>query len=186
VQNEEGAHVTVSSWRRVDDNAIPARGKITGAYINSAFIKTDALLNGFDEAVVLTRDGHVSEGSAENFFMLRDGVVYTPPVKDNILEGITRRTVMTLLRDDLGVDVIERSIDRTELYIADELWFTGTGVQIAAITRIDHREVGAHRGKMGPLVGELRDLYFDVVRGKVPKYRHWNTPVYVNERTAAD
>lgn len=186
VQNEEGAHVTVSSWRRVDDNAIPARGKITGAYINSAFIKTDALLNGFDEAVVLTRDGHVSEGSAENFFMLRDGVVYTPPVKDNILEGITRRTVMTLLRDDLGVDVLERSIDRTELYIADELWFTGTGVQIAAITRIDHREVGSHRGKMGPLVGELRDLYFDVVRGKVPKYRHWNAPVYVNERTAAD
>jgi branched-chain amino acid aminotransferase len=184
VDNEEGAHVTVSAWRRVDDNAIPARGKITGAYINSAFIKTDALLNGFDEAVVLTRDGHVSEGSAENIFMLRDGVVYTPPVKDNILEGITRRTVMTLLRDDLGVDVIERSIDRTELYIADELWLCGTGVQIAAIARIDHRPVGA--GKMGPLVSELRELYFNVVRGRVAKYRHWNTPVYVKEATAAD
>jgi branched-chain amino acid aminotransferase len=180
VQNEEGAHVTISAWRRVDDNAIPARGKITGAYINSAFIKTDALLNGFDEAVVLTRDGHVSEGSAENFFMLRDGVVYTPPVKDNILEGITRRTVMTLVRDELGVDVVERSIDRTELYIADEMWFTGTGVQIAAITRIDHRPVGngAQTGKMGPLVSELRELFFNIMRGKVAKYRHWNQPVY--------
>jgi branched-chain amino acid aminotransferase len=189
VENEEGAHVTISAWRRVDDNAIPARGKITGAYINSAFIKTDALLNGFDEAVVLTRDGHVSEGSAENIFMLRDGVVYTPPVKDNILEGITRRTLMTLLRDDLGVDVVERSIDRTELYIADEIWLCGTGVQIAAATRIDHRPVGS--GKMGPLVSELRELYFNVVRGKVAKYRHWNTPVYASqpvtkEASAAD
>jgi branched-chain amino acid aminotransferase len=176
VENEEGAHVTISGWRRVDDNAIPARGKISGAYVNSAFIKTDALHSGFDEAIVLTRDGHVSEGSAENVFMLRDGVVFTPPVKDNILEGITRRTVMTLLRDELGVDVVERSIDRTELYVADELWFTGTGVQIAAITRIDHRPVGT--GKMGPLVGDLRDLFFDMVRGRVAKYRHWCQPVY--------
>lgn len=183
VDKEEGAHVTVSSWRRVDDNAIPARGKITGAYINSAFAKTDALEAGFDEAIVLNRDGHVSEGSAENIFMLRDGIVYTPSVTDNILEGITRRTVITLLRDELGMDVVERSIDRTELYVADELWFCGTGVQICAITQIDHRPVGT--GKMGPLVGELRDLYFDVVRGRVPKYRHWNTPVYVTEKTLA-
>lgn len=180
VENEEGAHVTISSWRRVDDNAIPARGKITGAYINSAFVKTDALAAGFDEAIVLNRDGHVSEGSAENIFMLRDGVVATPSVKDNILEGITRRTVMTLLRDELGMEVVERSIDRTELYVADELWFTGTGVQIAAITRIDHRPVGG--GKMGPLVGELRDLYFNVVRGRAPKYRHWCQPVYATEK----
>ena len=184
VDNEEGAHVTISSWRRVDDNAIPARGKITGAYINSAFAKTDALASGFDEAIVLNRDGHVSEGSAENIFMLRDGVVVTPSVKDNILEGITRRTLMTLLRDELGMDVVERSIDRTELYVADEVWFCGTGVQIAAITRIDHRPVGS--GKMGPLVSELREVYFDVVRGRSAKYRHWNTPVYVTETVAAD
>jgi branched-chain amino acid aminotransferase len=184
VDNEEGAHVTISSWRRVGDNSIPARGKITGAYVNSAFIKTDAQVAGYDEGIALNRDGHVAEGSAENLFMLRDGVVITPPVNDNVLEGITRRTIMTLVRDELGVEVIERSIDRSELYVADELWFCGTGVQIAAICHIDHRAVGT--GKMGPLVSDLRELYFDVVRGRVPKYRHWNTPVFVKEGAAAD
>lgn len=176
VENDNGAHVTISSWRRVDDNAIPARGKITGAYINSAFVKTDAVRSGFDEAIVLTRDGHVSEGSAENIFMVRDGVIYTPPVKDNILEGITRRTLMTLAREEMGLTVVERSIDRTELFIADEVWLCGTGVQIAVVTRIDHRPVGA--GVVGPIMTELRDLFFRVVRGRLPKYRHWNTPVY--------
>ena len=176
VENDEGAHVTISSWRRVDDNAIPARGKITGAYVNSAFIKTDALAAGFDEAIVLNQDGHVSEGSAENIFMLRDGVVVTPAGHDNILQGITRRTLIRLIRDELGMEVVERSIDRTELYIAEELWFSGTGVQIAAITHIDHRPIG--NGKMGPLVSELRDLFFAVVRGRHPKYRHWCMPVY--------
>lgn len=176
VDNEEGAHVTISSWRRVDDNSIPARGKITGSYANSAFIKTDALMAGFDEAIVLNQDGHVSEGSAENLFMLRDGIVVTPPGSDNILQGITRRTLIRLIRDELGLEVMERSIDRTELYLAEELWFSGTGVQIAAITRIDHRPVAD--GKMGPVVREVRDLFFDVVRGRHPKYRHWCTPVY--------
>jgi len=183
VENDEGAHVTISSWRRVEDNSIPARGKITGAYVNSAFAKTDALLAGFDEAIVLNQDGHVSEGSAENLFMLRDGVVVTPPGHDNILQGITRRTLIKLLRDEMGMEVVERSIDRTELYLAEELWFSGTGVQMAAITHIDHRPVG--EGKMGPLVGELRDLFFDVVRGRVPKYRHWCQPVYVTEKASA-
>jgi branched-chain amino acid aminotransferase len=183
VENDEGAHVTISSWRRVEDNSIPARGKITGAYINSAFAKTDALMAGYDEAIVLNQDGHVSEGSAENLFMLRDGVVVTPPGHDNILQGITRRTIIKLLREEMGLEVAERSIDRTELYLAEELWFTGTGVQIAAITRIDHRPIG--EGKMGPLVTELRDLFFDVVRGRVPKYRHWCQPVYVNEPVSA-
>lgn len=183
VENDEGAHVTISSWRRVEDNSIPARGKITGAYVNSAFAKTDALLSGFDEAIVLNQDGHVSEGSAENLFMLRDGVVVTPPGHDNILQGITRRTLIKLLHDDMGMEVVERSIDRTELYLAEELWFSGTGVQIAAITRIDHRPIG--EGRMGPVVGELRDLFFDVVRGRVPKYRHWCQPVYVNEPVSA-
>lgn len=176
VDNEEGAHVTISSWRRVDDNSIPARGKITGSYANSAFIKTDALMAGFDEAIVLNQDGHVSEGSAENLFMLRDGIVVTPPGSDNILQGITRRTLIRLIRDELGLEVMERSIDRTELYLAEELWFSGTGVQIAAITRIDHRPVAD--GKMGPVVREVRDLFFEVVRGRHPKYRHWCTPVY--------
>ena len=184
VDNEEGAHVTISSWRRVSDNTIPARGKISGSYVNSAFIKTDALVAGYDEAIVLNRDGHVAEGSAENIFMLRDGVVVTPPVTDNVLEGITRRTVMTLVRDELGMEVQERSIDRSELYLADELWFSGTGVQIASITRIDHRPIGT--GKMGPLVSDLRELFFDIMRGRVAKYRHWNTPVFVTEASAAD
>ncbi len=176
VDNEEGAHVTISSWRRVDDNAIPARGKITGSYANSALIKTDALLAGFDEAIVLNQDGHVSEGSAANLFMLRDGIVVTPPGSDNILQGITRRTLIRLIRDELGLEVLERSIDRTELYLAEELWFSGTGVQMAAITRIDHRPVG--KARMGPIVHELRDLFFNVVRGRHPKYRHWCMPVY--------
>jgi branched-chain amino acid aminotransferase len=184
LDDEEGCHITVSSWQRVNDNSIPARGKITGSYVNSAFIKTDAQLSGYDEAIALNQDGHVAEGSAENFFMLRDGVVLTPPVTDNVLEGITRRTIITLVRDELGMDVVERSIDRSELYIADEMWLCGTGVQIAAMTKIDHRPVGT--GKMGPVVSELRELYFDIVRGRNAKYRHWNTPVYVTEPSAAD
>jgi branched-chain amino acid aminotransferase len=176
IDQEEGAHVTFSSWRRVDDNAIPARGKISGAYANSALIKSDAVLSGFDEALVLNADGHLSEGSAENVFIVRDGVAVTPPVTDNILEGITRRTVLHLLSDELGVEVLERPIDRTEVYLADEAFFCGTGVQIAAIVRVDHRPIGT--GQMGPITAQLRDLYFDVVRGKVARFRPWCTPLY--------
>jgi branched-chain amino acid aminotransferase len=176
VDREDGAHVTVSGWRRVDDNAVPARGKLTGAYLNSAFAKTDAMLSGFDEALVLTQDGHVAEGSAENLFMLRNGVAITPPITDNVLEGITRRTLITLLRDELGLEVQERSIDRSELFVCDELWMCGTGVQMVAITKVDHRPVAT--GRLGPVFTRLRDLYFDVIRGRVPKYRHWNEPVY--------
>lgn len=176
LEKEEGAHACVSSWRRIDDNAVPARAKITGAYINSAFAKTEAVRNGFDEAIVLTTDGHVSEGSAENLFIVRNGALITPPVTDNILEGITRNVLMQLARDELGLSVIERPIDRTELYVADEAFFCGTGVQVAAITRIDHRPVGS--GQPGPIVKSLRALYFDVVRGQAPKYRQWCTPVY--------
>ena len=176
LENEEGSRVTFSSWRRIDDNTIPARGKITGAYANSAFIKTDAALAGFDEALVLNQDGHVAEGSAENFFIVRDGVVITPPIHANILEGITRRTVIQLMQDELNLEVQVRQIDRTEVFIADEAFFCGTGVQIVAIAEVDHRKVGD--GKMGPVVRDLRQLYFDVVRGKVPRYCHWNMPVY--------
>ena len=176
VPNEEGTSVTFSSWRRVDDNVIPARGKVIGAYINSALIKTDAQRAGFDEALVLNQDGHVSEGSAANFFMLRDEEVITPPVTDNILEGITRRTVIQLLRHEMGLEVIERPIDRTEVYLAEEAFFCGTGVQIAAITSVDHRPIGT--GRIGPVVSKLRELYFDVVTGRVEKYRFWNAPVY--------
>jgi branched-chain amino acid aminotransferase len=176
VENEEGSHVTVSSWRRIDDNMIPARGKIAGSYVNSAFIKTDAQRSGFDEAIVLNQDGHVAEGSAENFFLIRKGVVCTPPVTENILEGITRKTVIMLLRDELGCEVVERPIDRTEIYLAEEAFFCGTGVQIAAITCVDHRPVGT--GQMGPITGELRKVYFNAVRGNTPKYRESCVPVY--------
>lgn len=176
VSNDTDAHVTVSSWRRIDDNTIPARGKISGAYVNSALIKTDAVRAGFDEALVLTQEGHVSEGSAENVFIVRDGVLITPPVTENILEGITRRSVMELAREELGIPVVERPIDRTEIYICDELFLTGTAAQITAVTRVDHRPVG--NGKMGPITSKLRELFEKVVRGKMPKYRHWNVPVY--------
>jgi len=183
IQKEEGAHVTFSSWRRVDDNAIPARGKISGAYVNSALIKSDALLAGFDEALVLNADGHLAEGSAENVFIIKNGVAVTPPVTDNILEGITRRTIMHLLQHELGLQVVERPIDRTEVYLAEEVLFCGTGVQVAAITRVDHRPIG--HGTMGLVTKRLRDLYFDVVRGNVPSYAHWCTPVYAQESIAA-
>ena len=176
VANEEGMHVTISSWRRVDDNVIPARGKIAGAYVNSAFSKTDALRSGFDEVLVLNQDGHICEGSAANFFMLRDGVWATPPVTENVLEGITRRTIMQIMRDDFGWEVVERRIDRTEIYIADEAFLCGTGVQISAIARVDHRNVGS--GKLGEDTAKLRDFYNDMVHGRSAKYRHWCHPVY--------
>jgi branched-chain amino acid aminotransferase len=177
VTNDTDAHVTISSWRRVDDNAIPARGKISGAYANSALVKTDAVRAGFDEALVLTQEGHISEGSAMNVFIVRGGSVITPPITDNILEGITRRTVMELVRKELGLPVIERPIDRTEVYLCEEVFMTGTAAQITAVTRVDYRPVGS--GIMGPIAAQLRRLFDDAVRGRNPKYRHWNVPVYV-------
>ncbi len=176
VANDANAHVTFSSWRRVDDNVIPARGKIAGAYANSALIKTDAVRAGFDEALVLNQDGHVSEASAMNVFMVRNGALVTPPVTDNILEGITRRSVIELAKEELGIPVIERSIDRTEVYLCDELFLTGTAAQITAVTRVDYRSVGA--GQMGPITAKLREIYNDVLHGRSPKYCLWNTPVY--------
>ncbi len=183
VANDTGAHLTFSSWRRVDDNIIPARGKITGAYANTAFIKTDAMRAGFDEALVLNIDGHLSEGSAENIFMVRDGVLITPPITDNILEGITRRTVITLAREVMGLEVVERSIDRTEVYICDEFFLTGTAAQVTAATKIDHRPIG--NGQMGPITAELRVLYDKAVRGKLSQYSHWNKAVYAQESVKA-
>ncbi len=177
LEKEEGAKVGVSSWRRINDNAVPARAKITGAYINSALIKTDAVMNGFDEAIVLTQQGHVSEGSAENLFIVRDSKLITSPVTEDILEGITRSTLIELAAKELGIETVERPIDRTELYVAEEAFFCGTGVQIAAITEIDHRPVGT--GKIGPIVKQLRDLYFSVARGERKDYLDWISPVYV-------
>ena len=175
IKNDTDAHVTVSSWRRLDDNMIPARGKISGAYANSALIKTDAQRAGFDEALVLNQNGHISEGSAMNIFMVRDGTVVTPPVTDNILEGITRKTAMELVKNELGLPVVERPIDRTELYICEEVFMTGSAAQIVAITRVDFRPVG--KGEMGPVAGKLREIFSGVVRAKNPKYTNWNVEV---------
>jgi branched-chain amino acid aminotransferase len=175
VKNDTNAHVTISSWRRVDDNVIPARGKVSGAYANSALIKTDANRSGFDEALVLDNNGHISEGSAMNVFMLRDGILVTPPVTDNILEGITRRSVIELARKELGLTVVERSIDRTEVYICEEMFMTGTAAQIVAVTKVDHRPVG--NGVMGPITAKLRGLYEDILRGRNKTYEHWNVAV---------
>jgi len=172
-----GIHCGVSSWRRIDDNAIPARAKITGSYVNSAFAKSEAMQNGFDEAIMLTHEGHVSEGSAENIFLLMNGEFVTPSPTENILLGITRETIIELARREFGRITRERQIDRTELYIADEIFLCGTGAQIAPVIKVDHRSIGDET--IGPISKALQQLYFDVVRGHIPDYRaQWCTPVY--------
>ncbi|HLQ28729.1 MAG TPA: branched-chain amino acid transaminase [Ktedonobacteraceae bacterium] len=176
-----GMRCCVSSWRRVDDNAIPARAKVTGAYVNSALAKSEAMQNGFDEAIMLTHEGHVSEGSAENIFLVMNGELVTPAPTENILLGITRETVMELARRELGRITRERQIDRTELYIADEIFMCGTGAQLAPVISVDHRLIG--NGQIGPISASIQQLYFDVVRGCMPEYRaQWCTPVYARER----
>jgi branched-chain amino acid aminotransferase len=144
--------------------------------VNSALAKTEAVECGFDEAIMLTEGGHVSEGSAENLFILRDGVFVTPPVTEDILEGITRALVMTLIRDELGLHVVERVIDRTELYACDELVLCGTGAQISPVIEVDHRAVGD--GQVGRFARQLQEVYFRAVRREEPRYRSWVTPVY--------
>ncbi len=162
-----------SSWRRVDDTMIPARGKISGIYVNSALAKTEAEENGFDEAILLSNDGHVSEGSGENIFVVIDGTLITPPSQDNVLIGITRNTVIELAKKELGIDTVERSIDRSELYIADECFFTGTATHIAPIIEIDNRIIGT--GDTGKVTGDLQKLYNKVIIGSNPKYDKWST-----------
>jgi len=173
---EKGARCQTSTWRRVADTGIPARAKITGIYANSALAKTEANLNGFDEAIMLDERGHISEGSGENIFMIVDGKIYTPPPSSDILVGITRDTVMTLAREELGIDVIERDIDRTELYTADECFMTGTAAHVTPVVELDRRAIGD--GRMGPITGEMVRLYFDIIKGNNPKYAHWCTPCY--------
>jgi len=176
LDSDKGARCCTSSWRRVDDTMIPARGKITGIYVNSALAKTEANEHGFDEAILLSHDGHVSEGSGENIFLLRDGKLVTPSGSENILMGITRDTVIQLARNEIGLEVVERSIDRSELYLCEEAFFTGTAAHVTPIIEIDHRLVG--EGQIGTITKELQELYFDVIKGKNPKYVQWCTPVY--------
>jgi branched-chain amino acid aminotransferase len=163
-----------STWRRNADEALPARGKIVGGYVNMAFQKSEAELNGFDEALVLTPSGHASEASAANLFVVRDGTLLTPPVSDDILEGVTRRAVLTLAKD-AGIPVEVRSIDRSELYVCDEVFLCGTGVQVSPVIEVDHRKVGD--GAIGPISRLISERYFGAVRGNLPEYRHWLTPI---------
>jgi branched-chain amino acid aminotransferase len=176
VEIEGGLRCMVSTWRRVPDQSLPARAKVTGSYAQSALAKSEANEAGYDEAIVLTVDGHVSEGSAENLFMIKDGTFVTPPVTDDILEGITRTLIIGLIKEELGLPVVERSIDRTELYTCDELLMCGTGAQVAPVIEVDRRTVG--NGKVGEFTQELQNIYFGAVRGETPKYKDWTIPVY--------
>jgi len=178
----KGCRCCVSTWRRIDDNMIPPRAKVTGLYVNSALAKTEAWENGFDEAILLNQDGHVSEGSGENIFLVVEGRLVTPPSSDNILVGITRNTIIELAKNELGIDTMERSIGRNELYIADECFLTGTAAHVTPVIEIDHRRIG--EGAIGEITKKLQQLYFEVVRGKNPRYIDWCTPAYSSKTVA--
>jgi branched-chain amino acid aminotransferase len=171
-----GLKVGFSAWRRIGDNAIPARAKVTGSYVNASLASDDAQLAGYDEALMLNEDGSLSEASSANVFLVRRGRLITPDVSENILEGITREAVMTLAADELGLQVQERTVARTEVYVADEVFLTGTGVQIEPVVEVDGRAVGS--GKPGPVTTRLAEVYADAVRHRMPAYRRWCTPVY--------
>jgi branched-chain amino acid aminotransferase len=173
--------VMVSSWRRVADASIPARGKIGGAYVNSAIAKDEAQINGFDDAIMMNERGKIGEASAANLFIVRDGVLITPPVSADILEGISRRSVLELAKD-MGIPVLEREIDRSELYICDEMFLCGTAAQVAPVGEVDKRVIG---DPARPITTKLRSRFEDVVRGRDAKFKHWLTRVEVGA-VAAD
>jgi branched-chain amino acid aminotransferase len=177
-----GARCQTSTWRRVEDTSIPARAKGTGIYINSALAKTEANLNGFDEAIMLNQDGHVSEGSGENLVIVRDGRLITPAPSDNVLEGVTLATVLGLAQSELGLEVQARTIDRSELYIADEVFMTGTAAHVTPVIEIDRRVIGD--GGVGPITKQLQQMYFNAIYGRDPKYLHWCTPVPLRQAVA--
>jgi branched-chain amino acid aminotransferase len=182
LDTRKGLHCGISSWRRLQDNSIPCRAKICGAYVNSALAAQEARDRGFDEAIFLNEAGSVAEGSAMNLFIVRDGRLITPDVSEGILEGITRDTVMRLARELLDVPAEERAVDRAELYVADEVFLCGTAAQVAPVTRVDGRPIAT--GTAGPLTLQIQALYERVVRGRVPQYRAWIEPVYGYARTA--
>lgn len=173
---KESFKVCISSWRRMTDNMIPPRTKPTGGYINSALASLEALQNGFDEAILLTDSGNVCEGPGENLFIVKGGRLLTPPPADNILEGITRDTVMILAREELGLEVVERSLSRVELYGAEEAFFSGTAMEVTPIVEIDRRPVG--NGEPGEICRRIKEKFFEITCGKHEAYRHFCTPVY--------
>ncbi len=173
---DAGVRCMTSSWRRIDDTMIPARAKVTGLYVNNALAKTEAQLSGFDEAILLNADGHVSEGSGENIVLLRNGRLVTPAPQDNILEGITLDTALQIATSELGLEVERRTVDRSELYIADEIFMTGTAAHVTPVTEVDRLPIG--NGRPGPVSVELQRRYFAAITGELPEYRDWLTPVY--------
>lgn len=183
IDGDRPLDVCVSSWRRADDTMAPPRAKITGLYVNSALAKTEAVQNGYDEAILLSHDGHVAEGSAENIFLVRRGVLYTPDPSQNVLEGVTRRMIMEIARDELGLTTVERSIDRGELYCADEIFFTGTAVGICPVASVDRRMVGD--GAIGPVTRLLRTFYDRIVTGRESRYESWLTRTYASAKISA-
>ena len=166
-----------SSWRRVDDTNVPPRLKISGTYVNGILAKTEATLAGFDEAIMLTQDGFVSEGSGENLFMINNGVLYIPPVSDNNLSGITRDSAIEIARQEVGMEVVETRIRRSELYFADEVFLTGTAAHIQAVGELDNRVIGS--GDTGPITTKINEVYQESIRGNNPKYESWCTSVSV-------
>ncbi|HAL27112.1 MAG TPA: branched chain amino acid aminotransferase [Chloroflexi bacterium] len=170
-----GLAAHTSSWRRISDEAIPARAKVSGAYINTALAVDEAGEHRAEEAIFLTAGGHVSEGGGSNLIMVRDGALVTPPVTDDILEGITRQTIAELARE-LGYAFIERSIDRTELFVCEELFFCGTGAQVAPCVKVDGRQVGD--GAVGPIAKAIGERYFAIARGDDASHPEWRTAVF--------
>ena len=168
---ESAARCCTSSWRRMEDTMIPPSSKISGLYVNSILAKTEATLAGFDEAILLTQDGYVSEASGANVFAVVNGKLVTPSVTDNILPGITRDVVIQIARNELGLETVERSMRRSELYNIDECFLTGTAAHLTPVGYIDNIAVGD--GSLGPITKQLQSLYFDVIRGRVPRYLHW-------------
>lgn len=174
--DKDAIDVAISSWRRVADNAIPTRFKPTAAYLNSALARKEALDNGFDEAIFITERGQVSEGSAEHVFILRDGVLHSPPSTEDNLDGITRKSLITLITEDLGLPFSERPIGRSELYCVDEMFLCGTGAQVTPVRSVDRRVIGD--GGVGPVTAKLRTYFLDVCRGRVDKRKDWLSPVW--------
>ena len=172
----KGVKVKVSSWIRNDDNSIPSRWKVSGAYVNSALAKTEALLAGYDEAIMLNQNGFVAEGSGENIFIIRGRKLITPSYSEHILEGITRSAVIKLAKNELVLEVEERPVARSELYVADEVFLTGTAAEITPVIEIDNRKING--GEVGIITKELQELYFKAVSGRIDRYKVWLTPVY--------
>ena len=172
---KEGIEVLVSSWRRISSQTLPVLAKVTGHYSNSVLAKLDALNKGYDDAILLNEEGKVCEGTGENIMMVKDGIIYTPPISAGILDGITRRSIIEFA-PDLGLKVVEKDIDRGELYTADELFFVGTAAEITPILKVDGRQIGD--GKVGPISKKLKDYFFSVTQGKVDKYLKWLEAVW--------